>query len=49
MKMSQLKSRVYPSRRQFTTEDQPEVQKSKLKYDFDPLVKAMNTWINTVD
>jgi hypothetical protein len=49
MKMTQLKSRVYPSKRQFTTEDQPEAQKSKLKYDFDLLVKAMNTWRKSVD
>ena len=49
MKMTQLKSRVYLSKRQFTTEDQPEAQKSKLKYDFDLLVKAMNAWRKTVD
>jgi hypothetical protein len=49
MKMSQLKSRVYPSRRQFTTEDQPEVQKSKLKYDMTELLKAMDAWRKSVD
>lgn len=49
MKMSQLKSRVYHSKRQFTTEDQPEVQKSKLKYDMTELIKAMNAWRKTVD
>jgi hypothetical protein len=49
MKMTQLKSRVYPSKRQFTTEDQPEAQKSKLKYDFDPLDQAMKSWRILVD
>lgn len=49
MKMTQLKSRVYHSKRQFTTEDQPQAQKSKLKYDMSELIKAMDTWRKTVD
>jgi hypothetical protein len=49
MKMSQIKGRVILSKRQFTTEDHTEVQKSKLKYDMTELIKAVNTWRKTVD
>jgi hypothetical protein len=39
-----MKSTIYYSRRNFTTEEHAEVQKSKLKYDFTALLAAMKAW-----
>jgi hypothetical protein len=39
-----MKSTIYLSKRNFTTEDHTEVQKSKLTYDFTALIKAMKVW-----
>jgi len=39
-----MKSTVYYSKRNFTTEEHTEVQKSKLKYDFTALIAVMNAW-----
>ena len=39
-----MKSTIYYSKRNFTTEEHAEVQKSKLSYDFTALVAAMKAW-----
>jgi hypothetical protein len=39
-----MKSTIYYSKRNFTTEDHTEVQKSKLVYDFTALLAAMKVW-----
>ena len=39
-----MKSTIYLSKRNFTTEDHTEVQKSRLKYDFTALLAAMKVW-----
>jgi hypothetical protein len=39
-----MKSTIHYSKRNFTTESLPEVQKSNLKYDFTELIKAMKAW-----
>ena len=39
-----MKSTIYYSKRQFTTEEQPEAVKSKLVYDFTALIAAMKVW-----
>jgi len=39
-----MKSTVYYSKRNFTTEDHTEVQKSKLSYEFTALIAAMKAW-----
>jgi hypothetical protein len=35
---------IYYSKRNFTTEEHTEVQKSKLVYDFTALIAAMKAW-----
>jgi hypothetical protein len=39
-----MKSTIYHSKRNFTTEEHAEVQKSKLVYDFTALIAAMKVW-----
>jgi hypothetical protein len=39
-----MKSTIYYSKRNFTTEDHTEVQKSRLSYDFTALIAAMKVW-----
>ena len=39
-----MKSTIYYSKRNFTTEEHAEVQKSKLSYDFTALIAAMKAW-----
>ena len=39
-----MKSTIYYSKRRFTTDEQPEVTKSKLVYDFTALIAAMKVW-----
>jgi hypothetical protein len=39
-----MKSTIYYSKRNFTTETLPEVTKSKLVYDFTALIAAMKVW-----
>ncbi len=39
-----MKSTIYYSKRNFTTEEHTEVQKSKLKYDFTALLAVMKVW-----
>jgi hypothetical protein len=39
-----MKSTIYYSKRNFTTEEHAEVQKSRLVYDFTELLAVMKVW-----